>query len=886
MRPCFCVMAPVGAIRHPGDLAASLLWAANFTCSQLLPSTNTLTSKQALDIFIFAAHVIEIILSAIMDDDITSAVDDSGATQVFGHPPPAPRSEANGPIDFEYGRRSGHWTAGDTVFGSGIDDQCATIIQPPRRHGANGKPGLVHALSKPALCKLKWTAEENEKKRAAEQAAQKAQERGDVIAAAGPAKAACEAKAAPKGFYVPKRGGLGIRIVGRDGKTAVVVKPQSVALNAQPSKSKAQQSKAATPEPTPEAPAKASTKIALVTSRAASSVRQRVRIVSKNGEEAFVDLPAFNAGAKSASHVHVATSAKGEKSGKETSQTAGAKQAGSKEHKAEQDQKATTAASEMRAERERQEKEAKAEKDQKAADTARELRTLRQKLKRKDEERKERQEKAVADFTMAGGLGGSRTSSPAAQTTSTHTRKTGSSRSPTIVNGRFDGASEAPTRASSRTMTPPSAQSASVRAASRTASQRTKTAMSAGWQPTSDEQAASQKLANSNPWEGDAGAIPSGDSVPWPSVAKSTSQAPRPSSKAAPSQQGWQALGNRIEWPSQTTGNDSWKGQSAVYKPTSAAPPAPYTPSPQIPAPSLQQRRKASTPSSRALSITSSQISRKIAGIHSWNKATPDVHSRVPSHVSQPNSTHGPTPTPAPLDIRRANNTSQDTIYAGTGWISPHPLSVAPSDFELPPQDQISIQGATLTYSEYRRLQVQTSFGDGLERRNFSRTSSGAESFRAGQWGGRANVPASLGGDAVEAGGGWSAGYHVPTVVSEHSQREKSHASFWDNAAPRDASATSDSASGANTTARSFSDSPPRIGEWGLPPQVDGTRSYGTGLGVGQTWREPGRDESPVVLRNFASGDGAEQGTGSGRVQLRMPWDGDGGGRSGTGKDW
>ena len=83
------------------------------------------------------------------------------------------------------------------------------------------------------------------------------------------------------------------------------------------------------------------------------------------------------------------------------------------------------------------------------------------------------------------------------------------------------------------------------------------------------------------------------------------------------------------------------------------------------------------------------------------------------------------------------------TIYAGRGWISPHPLSVAPSEYNDPPDEAIRIpdangnEGATMTYDEWKSMR-QSDEGEGERaRRNFSRSSSDAGSYSAGSWGWR-----------------------------------------------------------------------------------------------------------------------------------------------------
>lgn len=80
------------------------------------------------------------------------------------------------------------------------------------------------------------------------------------------------------------------------------------------------------------------------------------------------------------------------------------------------------------------------------------------------------------------------------------------------------------------------------------------------------------------------------------------------------------------------------------------------------------------------------------------------------------------------------------TVFAGQGWISPHPLSCVTSELDGPPQSEIQLpspHGATLTYHEWCDLQKgsETQSRKQSGHRNHSRTSSSVGRYRPGGWG-------------------------------------------------------------------------------------------------------------------------------------------------------
>ncbi|TKA29525.1 hypothetical protein B0A50_03538 [Salinomyces thailandicus] len=73
----------------------------------------------------------------------------------------------------------------------------------------------------------------------------------------------------------------------------------------------------------------------------------------------------------------------------------------------------------------------------------------------------------------------------------------------------------------------------------------------------------------------------------------------------------------------------------------------------------------------------------------------------------------------------KPGGTDSPTIFAGKGWITPHPLSCAPSPFASPPQSHINLQEGeddVMTYEDWKAMQnVQSSK---RQHRNYSRTES------------------------------------------------------------------------------------------------------------------------------------------------------------------
>ena len=167
-----------------------------------------------------------------------------------------------------------------------------------------------------------------------------------------------------------------------------------------------------------------------------------------------------------------------------------------------------------------------------------------------------------------------------------------------------------------------------------------------------------------------------------------------------------------------------------------------------------------------------------------WSLKNGSQQSKIPAAASwsgHEDSIHGfagwdqPDPTYAHVQERDASLQSSrktPTIFAGKGWISPHPLSRSPSPFASPPQSHISLpkgEGRTMSYDEWKAVQGG--------HRNFSRTSSYV-SRRVSELA-SSIAQEAIGQESPRASVEGGQEYRKATVESEHgSQRPPSAASF------------------------------------------------------------------------------------------------------------
>ncbi|KAI7333202.1 hypothetical protein KC315_g4304 [Hortaea werneckii] len=204
-----------------------------------------------------------------------------------------------------------------------------------------------------------------------------------------------------------------------------------------------------------------------------------------------------------------------------------------------------------------------------------------------------------------------------------------------------------------------------------------------------------------------------------------------------------------------------------------------------ISAKSLSQAVKNITANSRQDDLATNNrwegAATKTGGWSLKNESHRSKISAAASRSTHQDPTHGfagwdqPDPMYAQVPERNASRQSSrktPTIFAGKGWISPHPLSRSPSPFASPPQSHISLpkgEGRTMSYDEWKAVQGG--------HRNFSRTSSYV-SRRVSEL--AASIAQEAKGQELpRASVGRGQEYHKTTVESEHgSQRTPSITSF------------------------------------------------------------------------------------------------------------
>ncbi|KAK3698637.1 hypothetical protein LTR37_016865 [Vermiconidia calcicola] len=668
--------------------------------------------------------------------DQVSGIDDSFQS-VYGQPAPEGRSVTHDNRGYN-GPRSGHWTVKSTVLGSGIDDAVPTVHDFGNLRD-DESPGRVQPVPGSVLRKLARATEEEERKKKAEEA-RKASYEKESVADYGVKKQAKAEPEKPKKFYLPKFDDHHvIRIKGADGRTQVMRSPslppapalKADALRRDHARSTRSQSvRATSPQPSVRTDKGGST-----TSRASHQTTRMVRIVSKEGDEVLMEVPAL----------------------------------GGSFSRALSEVKAGQQAKPVENTPVKNEKQERAQRDAKAAKAAKELR----------EERARAERAAAAEIKMSGAL-------PAPSNASSASKRTPAQSAPSEYT-----ASKAPSVASSRTSVP---KAVSVKAAPKEAAkprkEQTKAPSPAGWQEV-------------------------GSALYEPQASRSASRGPKTQTTLAT------AASTK---PSEPSPADPFRNAHSVedarYEPvasmaslhlsqrTANAAPPPLDPyrnagfvedfnyEPAGTMSSLHQgRRTASTASQHvdpfrnrafvenskyepAGSIASSHPSRSAASaqphqIDPFRNAAfvedaryepaGTIASLHPSHPSY----RAPSAAPQPYQQFEQPANHPPTVFAGRGWISPHPLSNPPSEYREGPQAAIRLPGgngiggpATMTYDEWRAMQVASEKTESVLRshRNFSRTSSGVEGRQGGRWG-----YASATVESVQSGQSGPGGQSVPS---------------------------------------------------------------------------------------------------------------------------
>lgn len=434
----------------------------------------------------------------------------------------------------------------------------------------------------------------------------------------------------PKGFYIPKTSNEGIRINRKNGVREVVrpprVNPVHNEADNSPRKSQAEGEKHDKAASQVAAPSVKSKKVGSVASHTSQQIRHMVRIVGKNGEELFAEMPRMRYGSRQGSH----------QPERAQNRTAG--------------RKAITPEEPV---------DNGAKRDADAAKIAKQMREQRLQQDGVKQQRAERA-KSAANVIMSGAL-------PAASRVSSHkpaasirSAKSSARSSGLALGGIFGDTSKPPSVASSKT--------------SLQASQRAGSAQS---QPKS-------------------------------------SQHPQSSQRDKSSFNGWQEVGAGVFQTAVSVGQKPSRSESRRPSPVASI---------------HSSHREAIMNEER--SRQSGQTVRTASHILLRQSLRQSEQWKSNVSISQHSSNAIPTTNHSP------------TIYAGRGWISPHPLSVAPTEFQETPEQAIRIPSrnggpggeTTMTFREWRELQgseeMQTT------RRSYSRSTSGAGSHPPGSWGHR-----------------------------------------------------------------------------------------------------------------------------------------------------
>ena len=610
--------------------------------------------------------------------DCASAIDDSYSPIHFQPDPTAANPGSDGQrLTYEGYNvpRSGHWSVSNSIFGSAIDNRCPTVHQFPGTRVQDGGAIVlvgrqVQPIAGSVLKRLAKTTGAQEKIETTGKGADE-DKKGAPISGKHSANHPEYAELS-KGFYVPKTNDRrGIRILSKNGRNEVIKEPALPKTTSignydatKPAKnSNVQQARTPSPQPSIK-----SEKARSIISHKSQKSTRAIRIVGKNGEEAFVEVPVIRASSRPAS---VAPSAP------------------SQDEELANDQKKAV----------KEEKAGRARRDANAAQAATQIREERKHQQCYDQERAQTA-KMVAAAVMSGARPASSNASAAPKKASVYSAKGSSKDSGVAFESRFNNTSKPPSVVSSKTSVTSVTKPASVRTVShismRTPSEPYKAPSSTGWKE-----------------------VGVGEVRGAPSLGTSRQLAASAYSRQQPS----------------------------ILKESSD--PTPVHSFHEIPG---FEEIKPNTSEWAGGYISKIPIASNDNG---WVAASPQEQHAVNQ------------PAWAAVD-------HNPTVYAGRGWISPHPLSRPPSEVAKPesviqiPSGNGTQTGGTMTYEEWKAVHqsaVTESIGSG--RRNISRTSSNAQSHAARNWGVRvAQMPASV---ASSGSQGRRGKYQSPAVESVNS---------------------------------------------------------------------------------------------------------------------
>ncbi|KAK4890518.1 hypothetical protein LTR27_010799 [Elasticomyces elasticus] len=650
-----------------------------------------------------------------MASDLGSAIDDS-FMPIYIQPSVAP---SYAPSHYD-GPRSGHWTVRNES-GSAIDDRCQTVWSAVPGRGSSEPYGA--AAVKPIRANLLKTVGHAgvEKKLAAEAEVAAQYQANYERQASIRSEAKHHEESAPKGFYVPRNEHARVaKVRAKDNE-----KEKAAAITAPPKKtqpaSKPEKARASPPPP----PARSS-KPSPVVPFAPSSKPRGIRIVSKDGQEAFVQLPSLPRISKAPART----------------------QAAATEERA---VKATR----------KSEKPAKAQ-----AEPAPSLR--------------DETAKIAAEALMSGGLPATKKQKgqkkakqkPAPAMPPTPPRSEKASEVGLGIGGLYENTSKVASVAASKAVS-----AMSLQEAIRTISQNSK--KSATPQSNNDEWVrAKTPSQRRSPTVADNGA----DARPpsnhdFKAVVEGWAGAPISGSRSKEAS-AWQKIPSQVDegWARVPTPINGLRQASARQK----------TPSPANGFSPVGQGwvQTASPKQASARQKTPSHNNGFQPAGEAW------LRQASPHNLSRHSVARDPNPASvlkvlSPLINDKSSSTrehafngnglglqngrEEPTVFAGKGWISPHPLSVAPTRFASPPQSHISLpfttpHGREMSYEDWKAVQ------DGqVEHKRFSHRESVmggqilavAESIARGG-SGTVSVRGSVAGSQV---------YHNPTVESEHGSR-------------------------------------------------------------------------------------------------------------------
>ncbi|GAB1726789.1 hypothetical protein NU195Hw_g6393t1 [Hortaea werneckii] len=267
-----------------------------------------------------------------------------------------------------------------------------------------------------------------------------------------------------------------------------------------------------------------------------------------------------------------------------------------------------------------------------------------------------------------------------------------------------------------------------------------------------------------------------------------------------------------------------------------------------------------------------------------WGSAKGSQHSKFSAAASR--SSHRDQVGHMFDQVQEGNGSRQSsretpTIFAGKGWISPHPLSRSSTPFASPPQSHISLpkgEGRTMSYDEWKAVQGG--------HRNFSRTSSYV-SKRVSEL--AASIAQEANGqESPRVSGKGSQAYHKASVESEHgSQRVPSIVSLKESVK----AISQHSKQSARWTVFELAEDEKaaqwhegKADGWDELPRCDGISDHDGASTPGSS--KAYENHMSDILKNqrpHRRGDSGaihDSGYGGPKIQLEMPWDRPKGGAS------